>query len=420
MKTAETRSSKESTHTAASILNNSKKKNFFLGNSDSYSSFFGPSTIQPKLKIGQPGDRYEQEADRVADTVVNTQEPVAQRQPVEEEEEMLQTQPMEEEEELQMKKADALIMRKCEECEKEEHLQQKAKTGTSSKDSNSAVFSSQLRSSSGSGRSLPNSTRSEMEAKIGASFGAVNIHTDSKAIQMNQQLSARAFTYGNDIYFNRGEYNPGSTEGKYLLAHELTHVLQQGNGLQTKRIQRLGTNPNCTNAEADTIHQAIYNARGWVNNALSHLRESPTPDSVLRALRRNFGSTYGVAANLQMIINRIRLVYRQMATIPYSCAGGANPDALCDLASAPCGWANAGSDAVTICRSSTLASADWIYQAGCVLHEAFHATFSRFTVDEYSGWHGHSGSSPTYPGTGTDPLLNADSYTSLVIDLSGK
>ena len=66
----------------------------------------------------------------------------------------------------------------------------------------------------------------------------------------------------------------------------------------------------------------------------------------------------------------------------------------------------------------TLATADAVFRAGCVLHESLHASFPRFTVDEYSGWHGHSSATAGYPGTGTDPLLNADSYTSLVMDLS--
>jgi hypothetical protein len=80
----------------------------------------------------------------------------------------------------------------------------------------------------------------------------------------------------------------------------------------------------------------------------------------------------------------------------------------------------AGSHASTICSNITLvAGVSGVYRAGVVLHEAFHAAFSRFTGDEYSGWHGASGSAmATYPGAGINPLLNADSYTTLVIDLS--
>jgi hypothetical protein len=69
-----------------------------------------------------------------------------------------------------------------------------------------------------------------------------------------------------------------------------------------------------------------------------------------------------------------------------------------------------------MCRNASLTpGADLIYQAGCVLHEAFHSAFADFTGDSYSGWGGHSGSTPGYPSA--NPLKNADSYTSVVIDL---
>ena len=133
------------------------------------------------------------------------------------------------------------------------------------------------------------------------------------------------------------------------------------------------------------------------------------------SLRRNFGPTYGVSANTGLIVGRLRTAYRELSTIPFSCAGVG--DATC--AAGHCGYATAaGSHAAVICTNVTLASGDAVFRAGCVLHEALHAAFSRFTVDEYSGWHGHSGSTATYPGAGTDPLLNADSYTALVMDLS--
>jgi hypothetical protein len=70
-------------------------------------------------------------------------------------------------------------------------------------------------------------TRAEMETGFGADFSQVNIHTGSQAVQMNKELGAQAFTHGKDIYFNEGKYNPNSNAGKHLLAHELTHTIQQ-------------------------------------------------------------------------------------------------------------------------------------------------------------------------------------------------
>lgn len=78
------------------------------------------------------------------------------------------------------------------------------------------------------GRALPGDIRSEMESKFGADFSAVRIHTDGASGVASEAINARAFAVGADIYFNSGEFNPGSTEGKFLLAHELTHVVQGG------------------------------------------------------------------------------------------------------------------------------------------------------------------------------------------------
>lgn len=88
------------------------------------------------------------------------------------------------------------------------------------------------------GHSLQTDVRQFMENRFGTDFRDVNVHTDSKSIQLNRQLGSRAFTVGNDIHFNSGEYVPGSSAGKYLLAHELTHVVQQGFADKTPNLQK--------------------------------------------------------------------------------------------------------------------------------------------------------------------------------------
>lgn len=191
------------------------------------------SFIQPKLKIGQPGDKYEKEADAVADRVMKmNQTETMQMQPIEEEEEVMQPklrmQPAEEEEEP--------IQMKCAKCEKEEEmLQTKSDEGSVATPS----IENQIHSTKGNGINLPDSTNQFMSSAMGSDFSGVKIHTGSNAIQMNRQLRARAFTYGNNIYFNSGEYRPESSTGKNLLAHELTHVVQQGSA---NKIQRRGLN----------------------------------------------------------------------------------------------------------------------------------------------------------------------------------
>ncbi|GGG23368.1 hypothetical protein GCM10011344_25140 [Dokdonia pacifica] len=104
---------------------------------------------------------------------------------------------------------------------------------------------STLQNSKGGGSPLDTNTKNEMESGFGADFSEVRVHNDSDAIQMNQQLGAQAFTNENDIYFNEGKYDPKSDSGKHLLAHELTHTVQQGasNSVQAKVIQKQDADP---------------------------------------------------------------------------------------------------------------------------------------------------------------------------------
>ena len=81
-----------------------------------------------------------------------------------------------------------------------------------------------------SGQALDQGVRSQMESSFEADFSGVRVHTDAHADTLNRSLNARAFTTGQDVFFRQGAYNPGSSSGRELLAHELTHVVQQGGG----------------------------------------------------------------------------------------------------------------------------------------------------------------------------------------------
>lgn len=284
--------------------------------------------IQPKLKVGQPGDKYEVEADNVADKVVNKtstnsegaiqkkgaseeevqQKPLAssitplvqtsmfkdrkegtvqkqeEEEPIQameeeeqvqkqEEEEPVQTmekeepvqkqeeeepvQTLEEEEPVQKQEEEEPVQAKCDDCEKEESVQKKGEEeevqtrsnsneSTSSKVEKSSI-ESRLKSSKGKGSSISGDTKHEMESGFGTDFSNVNIHTDSNAIQMSKELGAQAFTHGNDVYFNKGKYNPNSKSGKHLLAHELTHTIQQKGNVIRKQ-------------DADTCDRSVISA----------------------------------------------------------------------------------------------------------------------------------------------------------------
>ena len=183
--------------------------------------------IQPKIIIGQPNDKYEKEADRVADEVMRMPEPEVQPKPTwplskgpscgdeDMEEELIQTRPIAEEITL-------LIQRQP---EKEEPIMTKALSNRTQQASDSLHV--RLNRSRGGGQPLPDTDRDFMETRFGLDFSNVKVHTNSNAIQMNRKLNAQAFTNGRDIYFSAGTYNPSTSSGKRLLAHELTHVIQQ-------------------------------------------------------------------------------------------------------------------------------------------------------------------------------------------------
>ncbi len=87
------------------------------------------------------------------------------------------------------------------------------------------------------GGALGKSVRLDFERRFGHDFGRVRVHTGAEATESARDLSARAYTIGSDIVFGQGQYEPGTQEGRKLLAHELTHVVQQ-NAVGRPRVQR--------------------------------------------------------------------------------------------------------------------------------------------------------------------------------------
>ncbi len=163
------------------------------------------------------------------------EEPVQMQ--AEEEEEPLQMQAEEEEEPVQMQAEEEEEPVQMQAEEEEEPLQAKHQSGAPAQVAG-AGLTEQLQSSQGNGQPLPKNTRAEMETAFGVDFQGVNVHTDSQSIQMNRELGAQAFTHGSDVYFNSGKFNPETSGGKHLLAHELTHVVQQGSVEKPATVQR--------------------------------------------------------------------------------------------------------------------------------------------------------------------------------------
>jgi hypothetical protein len=103
-----------------------------------------------------------------------------------------------------------------------------------------------IESSRGGGQSLDRGVQAQMGQALNADFSGVRVHTDAGADGLNQSLSARAFTTGRDIYFRQGEYNPGSSAGRELLAHELTHVVQQNPDKVQMKSDDEGSQSSCS------------------------------------------------------------------------------------------------------------------------------------------------------------------------------
>lgn len=108
---------------------------------------------------------------------------------------------------------------------------------------------------SSEGRSLDPEVREFMESRMGDSFGDVRIHTGPKAAAAAEAIDARAFTVGNHVAFNRGEYDPTSPQGKHLIAHELAHVRQQPDGDDGSIAHRLPKDPDLAVGDPDSRHE---------------------------------------------------------------------------------------------------------------------------------------------------------------------
>jgi len=156
---------------------------------------FGNLPLQAKLTVGRSDDPLEFEADQVAERVMRVPTPPGE-----------------------------VIQRKCAHCEEEEKLRRVATSDHGGETTAPDIVHDALRSH---GKPLDGATRKFMERRFGHDFGQVRVHTDALASQSAESVGARAYTVGPNIAFRQGEYVPSTTQGRRLLAHELTHVVQQ-------------------------------------------------------------------------------------------------------------------------------------------------------------------------------------------------
>lgn len=190
---------------------------------------YGNSYLQAKLEIGQPNDKYEQEADRIADQIM--------RMP-EKEESLVNSHwslgKREKEQSLVRKEAEPVQAKPL-----VDRITPVIQANNASKQSPSVTphIESRINALEGGGQALSESTRSYFEPRFGADFSQVRVHNDSKAAETAKSINAKAFTRGKDVVFGSRQYSPGTFTGKHLLAHELTHVAQQVYDCNWKLIQ---------------------------------------------------------------------------------------------------------------------------------------------------------------------------------------
>ncbi|MGB3692073.1 MAG: DUF4157 domain-containing protein [Spirulinaceae cyanobacterium] len=218
----------------------------------------GRGSIQAKLTIGEPGDKYEQEADSVAAEVVQRlSNPASHAPSFEGGSSQIQRQsaipilPQKRESTAPM----PLDMAETIGQSNSEFQQPLRRKGEANVVEPQEDLESSLNQAKGGGKALDDSFRAKVEPIMGADFSGVNIHTDSRSDQLNRSIQAKAFATGQDVFFRQGEYQPGTKSGQELIAHELTHVVQQSTSAPTA-IQR---KPEDAVKKANTIGQDKVN-----------------------------------------------------------------------------------------------------------------------------------------------------------------
>lgn len=211
--------------------------------------------LQTKLKIGKPGDRYEQEADAVAEKVMRMEAPQSDRKTGPFANENIGNGPGKSQ--FAINSIGHLVQKQVEEEEEEELLQAKEVPGKTPAPDHD--IQTNIKNLGGSGKPLSMTERSFFEPRFGYDFSRVRLHSGVHASKLSQSLNARALTMGRDVVFGEGQYSPGTKVGMNLLAHELTHVVQQGEA----RSQQSANGSQFVSRREDDIIQGSFFGDLW-------------------------------------------------------------------------------------------------------------------------------------------------------------
>lgn len=137
-------------------------------------------------------------------------------------------------------------------------LAQRSGNGPTELDDDTAAH---INSARDGGQALDSSVQTQMSSAMGSDFSGVRVHTGNESNELNQQLGAKAFTTGQDVFFRDGAYDPHSSSGQELIAHELTHVVQQGSGAVPSSDKMAVNAPGDQfEQEADAVAKTVSNA----------------------------------------------------------------------------------------------------------------------------------------------------------------
>lgn len=205
------------------------------------------------------------------------------------------------------------IQRKCKECEENSSLQrktdrsfvQKKKSEATGATHTTDTVANGIESTRGTGEALPLDTKSFMETQFGADFSKVRVHNDKKSHRLSEELNAQAFTIGSDIYFNKGAFAPDSSKGKHLLAHELTHTLQQEGTIRKLPKDAFGRPLGFVpTAEQEAYDLETYRINLW-NSDLERLKKGELDDRDLSNWRLMNRITGLVSTEITDLITKI-------------------------------------------------------------------------------------------------------------------
>jgi hypothetical protein len=317
------------------------------------SSFFSPKfEIQPKLTINTPGDEYEQEADAMAERVMRMPDLGFSSF---------------------FKPSLQVVQRKCQHCEEEENkIHRKELNGT--EPATNHELDTYVGSLNSSGQTIPQNNRQFFESRFGQDFSNVKIHTDSAAATSAASIQALAYTNGNNIVFGQGQYQPNTENGKRLIAHELTHVVQQGEGV----VRRYGHDSFCdqTLYLEPFIWPGHATAKDLLTNVLAAFASS---DPRLTTWVPEFFGKDGLSHLSEIEANYKAIDAKLNAQYMYHCNDGSNknPKALkCIGQRAETdinGWFP--SNDITLCFNTINNSWSKWDMAALIIHENFHRAF---------------------------------------------